>query len=290
MRRKSPRNPSAIKEATLVPEAPDWHGPICRVLCCSDDVEETMRPPNPFFLQALAPQGMWIYTIDGYVEYEQGDQKLRVGPGQALAVRQPAPGTLVYHRQGLPWRRIYIGFTGEAALGLFDYVVQQFGSLQALPMECDAVRGAQRFCKMVLQQPVRPARFWSVLAYRWLNSWWASCEDARPGPPQLVNLSANFPGLIPMSHGSVKEFADRMGYSRSYLSRRLKTIWRRNPSEVLRHARFEEAMRLLRETRLPVSEVAKKSGFSSSSAFCASFKTHMGKTPLNYRHEHIEIR
>lgn len=288
---KSPQlNTAAIREATLIPEAPDWHGPLCRILCCSDDVEETMRPPNPFFLQALAPQGMWIYTLSGYVEYEQGDRRVRVGAGQALAVRQPAPGTLVYRRQGLPWRRIYVGFTGEAALGLFDYIVQQFGSLQSLSPGCAAVKDARKICRLVREQPLRPARFWSVLAYRWLNDWWACCDESAPAPAQLVNLGTNFPGLIPMSHGSVKEFADRMGYSRSYLSRRLKTIWRRNPSEVLRHARFEEAMRLLRETRQPVSEVAKKSGFGSSSSFCAAFKTHLGKTPLNYRHEHIEIR
>lgn len=279
-----------MKEATLVPEAPDWRGPVCRILCCSDDIEETMRPPNPFFLQALAPQGMWIYTIAGYVEYEQGDSRVRVGPGQALAVRQPAPGTLVYHRHGLPWRRIYIGFTGEPALGLFDYIVQQFGSIHSLSPDSRVVRNAHRICAMVQQQPLRSAQFWSGLAYRWLNLWWDACKEGTSATPQLVNLSTKFPGLIPMSHGSVKEFADRMGYSRSYLSRRLKTIWRRNPSDVLRQARLEEAMRLLRETRLPISEVAKKSGFSSSSVFCASFKVHLGKTPLNYRHEHIEIR
>ncbi|MDP4720051.1 MAG: helix-turn-helix transcriptional regulator [Akkermansiaceae bacterium] len=283
------RKHSVAEEPTLVPEAVDWNGPLCRVLCCSNDVEKTMRPPNPFFLSALTPLRLWTYTISGYVDYEEGGRTTRIGPGTVLAVPQPGRGSLIYRKPGLPWRRIYIGIEGAAAVDIFDHVIQRYGHVHELPKQSEAVRVARDFCKMVEEEPKRSPQFWSVEAYRWLNAWWGSCRESVPSVRELLDIEGGPSQLIGLSHGSVKAFAEKMGYSRSYLSRRLKKIWNRNPSEVLREKRFEEARRLLRETRVPVGEVALKAGFGSSSSFCAAFKTRFGQTPLQYRHEKLKL-
>ncbi len=288
MRTRRP-NDSAIEEPTLVPEAVDWNGPLCRVLCCSNDVERTMRPPNMFFLSALTPLRLWTYTISGFVDYEEANRTTRLGPGTVLAVPQPGRGSLIYRKQGLPWRRIYIGIEGTAAMEIFDHVTHRYGHLHELPTQSAAVRAARDFCRLVAQKPNRSPQFWSVEAYRWLNAWWSACRESVPTVNQLLDIEGGASQLIGLSHGSVKAFAEKMGYSRSYLSRRLKRIWQRNPSEVLRGKRFEEARRLLRETRMPVAEVALKAGFGSSSSFCAAFKTRFKQTPLQYRHEKIRL-
>ncbi len=278
-----------IEEPTLIPEAADWNGPLCRVLCCSNDVEKTMRPPNPFFLAALSQLGLWIYTLSGFVDYEEGGMTTRIGPGTVLAVRQPSRGSLVYRKQGLPWRRIYIGVEGSAALEIFNFVTLRYGHVHELPEKSEAILAARAFCALVTKEPKREPQFWSVEAFRWLNAWWSSCRENVPSANQLLDVQGGASQLIGLSHGSVKELAKKMGYSRSYLSRRLKRIWNRNPSEVLRAKRFEEAIRLLSETRTPISEVAAKTGFGSSSSFCAAFKAHFQQTPLQYRHERIRL-
>jgi AraC-like DNA-binding protein len=285
----SPHNISGSEELTLVPEAVDWNGPLSRVLCCSNDVEKTMRPPNMFFLSALTPLRLWTYTISGYVDYEEGNRTTRLGPGTVLAVTQPGRGSLVYRKMGLPWRRIYIGIEGAAAMEIFDHVTRQYGHLHELPKQSAGVRAACDFCRLVAQKPNRSPQFWSVEAYRWLNAWWSSCCESVPTVNQLLDIEGGTSQLIGLSHGSVKAFAEKMGYSRSYLSRRLKRIWNRNPSEVLRAKRFEESRRLLRETRIAVGQVATKVGYSSSSSFCASFKAEFKQTPLQYRHEKIRL-
>ncbi len=247
-----------------------------------------MRPPNPFFFSPI-PQGMWVYTLSGYVEYEERGRVTRLGAGSVLAVHQPARGTLVYHKKGLPWRRIYIGVTGAAAMELFDYLTHQFGQTYELPSRCKAVQAARALCRLASERSERPAQFWSVEVFKWLNVWWSSCEKQLPKGVHLEDLDANSLELLSLSRGSVKEFAERMGYSRSYLSRRLKRIWRRNPSEVLRQLRLDEATRLLRDTPLPIGEVADKAGFGSSSAFCVAFKKRFGTTALGYRHQHTKV-
>ena len=282
-----PDNPkkSSSEEPTLVPEAADWSGPVSRVVCCSNDVEKTMRPPNPFFLQAIEPTALWTYTTSGYVEYEESGRTTRIGPGTALACMLPGRGTLVYKKGGLPWRRIYIGFKGDAALEIFRHVIRRYGQVHELPKNADAIKLARKFCKMVEEEPLRSPQFWSTEAYGWLNTWWEDCRNHAPKVPEVMHEDHGNPDMVAANFRSVKDFAQKMGYSRSHLSRRLKKIWNRDPSEVMRQRRFEEARRLLRETSLPVAEVAQKAGFGSSSAFCAAFKGRFQQTPLNYRRE-----
>ncbi len=281
---ENPRKPNS-EEPTLIPEAVDWSGPVSRVVCCSDDTEKTMRPPNPFFLQSIEPTALWTYTISGYVEYEEGGRTSRIGPGTALACMLPGRGTLVYKKGGLPWRRIYIGFKGDAGLDLFRHVISRYGQVHDLPVKSDTIKLARKFCKLVEDEPLRSPQFWSTEAYRWLNTWWEDCRNQAPKVPELPHDDHGLPDMVAGNFRSVKDFAQKMGYSRSHLSRRLKKIWNRDPSEVMRQRRFEEARRLLRETSLPVADVANLAGFGSSSAFCAAFKGRFEKTPLQYRRE-----
>jgi AraC-like DNA-binding protein len=267
------------------PEAPHWNGPLCRVIGISDDTERDMSPTNHYYLHTLETQGMWVYTQSGFVEYREGSRSVRLGAGTLLAIRQPSRGSLHYSRKGLPWKRIYFGITGEAALSLFDYIVNRYGSVQELPLDCAIVRKARSFCRMVKQQPKRSAQFWSAQAYNLLNDWWAECENRIPTTDGLASQNFNSSQITMLNQSSVKEFAEKMGYSRSHLSRTLKKTWHKNPSDVLRNLRLREAKRLLKETKLPVVEIATKVGFSSSSSFCASFKKYVGVTPLNYRHK-----
>lgn len=51
----------------------------------------------------------------------------------------------------------------------------------------------------------------------------------------------------------------------------------------LRKRRILEAKRLLRETQLPVSEIAHRVGYDSHSQFSAMFRTSEGQSPTMYR-------
>lgn len=53
--------------------------------------------------------------------------------------------------------------------------------------------------------------------------------------------------------------------------------------EYLREERMREASRLLGNTRLPVSEIACRVGFSSSANFATAFRERFGMTPTAFR-------
>ncbi len=56
-----------------------------------------------------------------------------------------------------------------------------------------------------------------------------------------------------------------------------------SPHQFVMRARIERAKRMLRETNLPVVEIALSAGLQSSSQFNALFKRELGTTPRNFR-------
>jgi AraC-like DNA-binding protein len=56
----------------------------------------------------------------------------------------------------------------------------------------------------------------------------------------------------------------------------------------MRRARLEEAARLLRQTGLPVQDVADQVGYRSPTAFIRAFGRQYGCPPLRYRHLNMQ--
>lgn len=71
--------------------------------------------------------------------------------------------------------------------------------------------------------------------------------------------------------------------STSSLTRRFRTHTGHTPLQYLLHARIAEAQRLLRETEIPVEQIAPRTGFTSPAALRRHFRALSGTTPRDYR-------
>lgn len=58
-----------------------------------------------------------------------------------------------------------------------------------------------------------------------------------------------------------------------------------SPGEYLARIRLQHALSLLRETELPVKEIAWESGISCASYFCRLIQEKTGMTPTQYRRD-----
>lgn len=84
---------------------------------------------------------------------------------------------------------------------------------------------------------------------------------------------------------SAMEVVARIPVSRSVLQRRFRQeVGTSIQGEIIR-TRLNRARQLLAETRLPLLEVAERSGFKHQEYLGATFKAHLGKTPAVYRRE-----
>ena len=80
-------------------------------------------------------------------------------------------------------------------------------------------------------------------------------------------------------HFGVSELAAAMHMSRSNLLRKCKKQTELSASQFIRQIRLEEAMELLKDTDLTVSEVSYRVGFGSTSYFIKCFREHYGHPP-----------
>ena len=79
-----------------------------------------------------------------------------------------------------------------------------------------------------------------------------------------------------------------MQTNRTTLAQKLKLAYDKTFSEYLRDLRLQEAARLLRETDMPVDQVAFSVGLKSASGFHRNFLLSFGLPPKEYREQQIK--
>lgn len=82
---------------------------------------------------------------------------------------------------------------------------------------------------------------------------------------------------------NVEFISQELGISRASLYNRLKALTGMGASEYVNKLRIEKAMELLRQTELNMTEIAERTGFSTSRYFSTALKKYTGITPTQYK-------
>ncbi|MFP4106661.1 MAG: helix-turn-helix domain-containing protein, partial [Phycisphaerae bacterium] len=82
---------------------------------------------------------------------------------------------------------------------------------------------------------------------------------------------------------TAQDVANHLSSSRRSLERRYSRHLGRGIGESLSAARLSIARRLLRETDMPILQIALSSGFASAASFSTTFRRHQGLSPREYR-------
>lgn len=94
----------------------------------------------------------------------------------------------------------------------------------------------------------------------------------------LQYISENFREQI-----TVEEAATVAGYERSYFCKQFRKTTGETFHKYLNYCRLTEARRLMEDAKLPLSEVAERSGFASQKNLSRLFRETLGITPTRYR-------
>ncbi|MFW6154894.1 MAG: substrate-binding domain-containing protein [Planctomycetota bacterium] len=82
---------------------------------------------------------------------------------------------------------------------------------------------------------------------------------------------------------SVNQVLDRVPLSRRTLEHRFETLFGRTPGEEIRRVRIERAKFVLLDSDAPMSEVARRAGFSDAAYLARVFRRETGLSPSRYR-------
>lgn len=84
---------------------------------------------------------------------------------------------------------------------------------------------------------------------------------------------------------SLEMLAQHVGFSPYHFARLFRQTTGESPHQFVLHHRLEAAKRLLKETDLPLAQIALEVGFPNQSHFTQAFKHALGTTPRVYRQE-----
>lgn len=87
------------------------------------------------------------------------------------------------------------------------------------------------------------------------------------------------------SEADVDHMAAAIGMSRSSLTRKMRSLMGVSPADFMRQTRLTRAATMLRDTDMPVKEIAYECGFADLNYFGKCFKATHGMTPTGYRKE-----
>ena len=90
-----------------------------------------------------------------------------------------------------------------------------------------------------------------------------------------------------MNSITVHEIAEHVNLSRSYLYKMFIKNLKISPQKYLINLRMYKATLLLKNTKLPIGEVANKVGYADSLLFSKTFSKYFSVSPLNYRNNKV---
>lgn len=90
-----------------------------------------------------------------------------------------------------------------------------------------------------------------------------------------------------MNSITVHEIAEHVNLSRSYLYKMFIKNLKISPQKYLINLRMYKATLLLKNTKLPIGEIANKVGYADSLLFSKTFSKYFSVSPLNYRNNKV---
>jgi AraC-like DNA-binding protein len=224
----------------------------------------------------------WTQSGEGLFENARGAQ--RVPKDHAFIAVVPEHSSYCYPPDATaPWVFTWMNWYGAVACALFRRFQARFGPVIPLSPRGAAAAALRRVATLATQPGAFERWQVSVQAYTFALEWWREAAAPARGGENRLSRAVQFCRQHFREPLGVKEIAHEAGMSREHFTRIFVEAMNQPPAAFLRHLRVNEAALLLRETEMPLREIAMRSGFYSTRHLMRTFQRvhHMG--PSEYR-------
>lgn len=224
------------------------------------------------------PYFQLVLPFDGCKEVEVEGRSDWLAPGRAMLVGERR--THASHAEGIQTAVVLDLSGADAGLSLAP-LLEHWARLRFFPVDPEMmalVRYADRAFGTVSGGAASgEARAWAELA---LWRLFRGLDEAGPAPAGArIARAMGFARTRLAQPPSVAEMAAAAALSESAFHEAFRRGTGRSPSAWLRDLRLEKAASLLRETALPIAEIALRTGFSDQAALTRAMKRETGLTP-----------
>lgn len=224
------------------------------------------------------------YTLNGRGQIDIDGITYELKPGVAFLVDIPSQ-----HRYYLPetsseWEFIFITLYGKEALKCLDLIKMRHGQIIHLDSNSAPVTHIFNLLEKATGNELQDAYESSAMAYSFLmqltrhvlnnehQSWPESVTKA------VLYIQQHF--AEPISLDDIVEIA---GMSKYHFTRLFQQYSHTTPMKFLTKVRMEQAMKLLKNEKLTIDEIAQEVGYANGNYFNKVFRSFIGVSPGKYR-------
>ena len=226
------------------------------------------------------------FTIEGRIRHRDAAGTERwCGPGSLLLFKH---GEASSYGQPLgeraPYRCAWVALLGAGLYEHWNWLQARCGSVHELGDDDRLPQALERLLDLSDERSRATQLARATAVHSFVNQLLAVLDERRtagtrtPLDRALEELMAQ-----PVSVGTLKELARRHGVSREHLTRAAHLRLGRPPAAWLTELRLNRALQLLRETALPIAEVARQSGFPSAHTLARQVRRSAGSSPARVR-------
>lgn len=225
-------------------------------------------------------------TLDGRILHRGTHGEQWCGPGSLVLFKHGEDSS--YGRPAgdrTPYRCAWVALRGAGLYEHWQWIQERCGAVHDLGEDQQRVEQAlERLMDLSDERSRATPLARAAAVHTFVNHLFAILEERRsagtrsPLDRALEELLAQ-----PMSVGTLKDLARRHGVSREHLARAAHVRLGRPPALWLTEIRVARAVQLLRETALPIAEVARQSGFPSAHTLARQVRRTAGRSPAQVR-------
>ena len=192
-----------------------------------------------------------------------------------------------------PWEYYWIGFSGSKA----NECLKRTAIIESYAASCKEDSKIPHIILNMceISKTYNPSCSDDILLLKELYSLLYTLIEEFPRPFEYkdkelhayIQEAINFINSNYMNSITVNEIANHVNLSRSYLYKMFIKNLKISPQKYLINLRMYKATLLLKNTKIPIGEVASKVGYSDSLLFSKTFSRYFSMSPLNYRNNQI---
>lgn len=247
------------------------------------------RAKSDYYFDNTTRTEGWLfqYTVSGCGTARIKNKIVSVPPGSAFLFHLPGDTGYYYDEttQSEPWEFYFAIFLGEAVRPYCEHALARYGDILHLGDAHPTVEKLKRLLDDSHAGIIRDPFSASSRIFDFVCSLCAAPETQKQPRSPLVEraifyLRENFRRPI-----GLQDACAFLSVSQSHFSRTFFRETGSRPIEYLTRLRLEEAVRLLTESKLPLCEVSRRSGFSDANYFSKVFRQHLKLSPSEFRRE-----
>ena len=218
----------------------------------------------------------WSRRGAGYFEFE--GVTLAVPENHAFLALIPESAAYGYPAGGrVPWTFSWLNIYGEFGVSLWRVFREKFGPV--VPRASPAGLLLQQLLQRVETRADIDRFQLGELAYAFYLKWWAQLERPRSADGSSLDHAIRYCREHFLEPVTIKELADRAHLSREHFTREFQSRLGLSPGRFLRRERLRAARALLKNSPLPLDEIARRTGFYSARQLRDAHHKAFGRPP-----------